>query len=84
MCCHLSRTQGADPDHPRMSTEVEQMEECHKTKMEEMEKNEGWFKKCVVVNGSSWSTEKAFLRDSGAELDVFIGTRNEALTQTVI
>ena len=85
MCCHLSPTHKGQI---QITLECQQKwnrwRSVIRQKMEEMEKNEGWFKKCVVVNGSSWSTEKAFLRDSGAELDVFIGTRNEALTQTVI
>ena len=71
-CNNLSPTQEAAPDHLRMSAWVEQMEECQGAKIKEMESNEVWLL-CVMLNGSSWSTEKDFLEGRGAGLDVFIG-----------
>ena len=41
----------------RFSVFTEQVEECLKTRMEGMENKEGWLN-YVMLNGSSWSTEK--------------------------
>ena len=69
-CSNLSQTQEADKDHLPSSTEVEQMEECHKTRMGEMDNKEIWLN-CVMHCRSSWVTEKALLEERGVELDVF-------------
>ena len=55
-----------------MSTEMEQMEECHNTRMEELENKERWLKS-VMLNGSSWSTARTLFAERVAELDVFSG-----------
>ena len=51
-CSHLAQTKEADTAHSQMSTEVEQMEECQKRRMEDMENEERWLN-CVMLNGSS-------------------------------
>ena len=48
---------------------MEQKDERYKTRMREMENEEGWLK-CVMFNGSSWGTVKAFQEGMRAELDV--------------
>ena len=68
-CSNFSQTQEADQDHLPSSTEVEQTEECHKTRMGEMDNKEIWLN-CVMQNRSSWATEKASL-EKKVELDVF-------------
>ena len=68
----LGDTRGRSRSHQR--TEVEQMEAYHKMKIRGM-KNEGYLK-CVMSNGSAWSTEKASLERRASELDVFIDIGN--------
>ena len=52
--------------------EVAQKEERHRTRMKTTGNEERWIR-CVMLNGSSCGTEKAFLEDRGAELGVFLG-----------
>ena len=53
-------------------------------KMGGMKNEEGWLK-CVMLNCSAWSIDKAFLERRGSEPDVFIGIeqrlRGEAVDQ---
>ena len=81
---HLSQTREADQGRSRMSTEMEQMEECHNTRMEELENKERWLNS-VMLKGSSWCTARTLFAERVAELGVFSGIehrlRGEAADQ---
>ena len=71
-----------DPDHQYLMSEEEQKEERHRTRMRNM-KNEEGRTECVMLNGPSWDTEKTFIEEMKAELDVCLEMKHRLRGATV-